>query len=271
MKSNDRRADRYVAQRDVDRIGVHVADVHVRRANAHPVASSKQEAQRRIGPDIDARAGAVDPGFSSARAGEPADQSAAAPPTGPRSSRRRRSRSRGGTRAGSSQQWLVVRHRRSPCDPARRAPLRPPLARPRARRRPATSIDCSWPLPASTHDVARAARARRRSRSRPDGPGSATGRGPRRRPTASAPRAISSRIAIGSSVRGSSSARTTSLARSPATRPISGRLARCRDRPPSRRPRSVRRPAPRRAARGRRGPSRGPRGCGRKSTITPNG
>ena len=48
---------------------------------------------------------------------------------------------------------------------------------------------------------------------------------PRRLPAASAPRAISSRIASRSSPRGSSSVTTTSRARSAAIRPISGRFA----------------------------------------------
>ena len=130
-------------------------------------------------------------------------------------------------------------------------------------------IDRSWPLPASR--TMSPGRARSKAASMAARRSAMTSRSwPRRRPAASAPRAIASRIASRSSPRGSSSVTTTSRQRSPAIRPISGRLAVSRS--PAE-PKTAISPPPRAAATGARTSSTAwsDAGLWAKSTMTPNG
>ena len=134
---------------------------------------------------------------------------------------------------------------------------------------PGPMIDASWPLPASS--TTSPGRARSNAAAIAAGRSAISSRSrSRRRPASSAPAAISSRIDSRSSRRGSSSVTTTRRLRSPAIRPIIGRLAVSRS--PAE-PNTAMTPPPRAAATGAR-TSRtawSDAGLWAKSTTTPNG
>ena len=124
------------------------------------------------------------------------------------------------------------------------APPRPPSRSFQGRGPSGPMIGRSWPLPASR--TMSPGRARSKAASIAARRSAMSSRSwSRRLPAASAPRAISSRMASRSSPRGSSSVTTTIRARSPAIRPISGRLAVSRS-PAD--PKTAIRPPPRDAA-----------------------